>query len=266
MSGYLDRLVYTVSHPRETVHPRAGSLFAPYRSAPDSPSEWFEQAETVATYPARSESSTIGEPAETVQHPTRSGDSQSPLLPGTANEPLRIFEAVQRADVSRPAGNTAQHDTLEHAVEPFRIFESLQRADGSPPAGNKAQHDTLEHAVQMPRRLVAPQAQRAVPDSRYDAGGQSYVPLIHPQRSEAHSAGPEALQFSTEARSMREASANLMAEGRSARAEREPDEIQIHIGRIEVTAVQPPAPRAPKPPDKAISLDAYLERRNGRAR
>jgi hypothetical protein len=65
---------------------------------------------------------------------------------------------------------------------------------------------------------------------------------------------------------MREANANLTAEARHTRAEREPDEIQIHIGRIEVTAVQPPAPRAPKPPDKAISLDAYLELRNGGAR
>jgi hypothetical protein len=235
MSGYLHRLVHTVSHPRETVHPCTGSLFAPYRSARDSPSEWFEQAETVATYPARSESSAIGETAETVQHPPRSDDSQSPLLPGTANEPPRIFESVERADVS-------------------------------PPAGNKAQHDTLEHAVPVPRWLVAPQAQRAAPDSRYDADVQSYVPLIHPQRSEAQSARPEAPQFSTEARSMREASANLMAEGHPTRAEREPDEIQIHIGRIEVTAVQPPAPRAPKLPEKAISLDAYLERRNGRAR
>jgi hypothetical protein len=92
------------------------------------------------------------------------------------------------------------------------------------------------------------------------------VPLLHPRRSEAHSIRPETPQFSTEAHSMKEASANLTVEGRLTRAEREPDEIQIHIGRIEVTAVQPPAPRAPKPPDKAISLDAYLERRNGRAR
>jgi hypothetical protein len=95
---------------------------------------------------------------------------------------------------------------------------------------------------------------------------QSYVPLIHPERSETHSARPETQQFSTEARSMREASANLTAEGRPTRAQRDPDEIQIHIGRIEVTAIQPPAPRAPKPSDKAISLDAYLERHNGGAR
>jgi hypothetical protein len=48
--------------------------------------------------------------------------------------------------------------------------------------------------------------------------------------------------------------------GRSVTLERASDEIQIHIGRIEVTAVQPPAPRAPKSPDRTPRLDAYLKR------
>ena len=49
-------------------------------------------------------------------------------------------------------------------------------------------------------------------------------------------------------------------------SDREPDEIQIHIGRIEVTAV-PPAPAilpAPKPRHVAPSLDEYLRRRDRR--
>jgi hypothetical protein len=49
--------------------------------------------------------------------------------------------------------------------------------------------------------------------------------------------------------------------GPSAAFERASDDIQIHIGRIEVTAVSPPAPRAPKSPDRTLSLDAYLNRR-----
>lgn len=48
---------------------------------------------------------------------------------------------------------------------------------------------------------------------------------------------------------------------------REPDEITIHIGRIEVAAVQQQAPRpAAAPQRKAMSLDEYLKRGNGRAR
>jgi hypothetical protein len=49
-------------------------------------------------------------------------------------------------------------------------------------------------------------------------------------------------------------------------ADREPEEIQIHIGRIEVTAVQPaPAiPPTPKPRRVTPSLDEYLRRRDRR--
>jgi hypothetical protein len=47
----------------------------------------------------------------------------------------------------------------------------------------------------------------------------------------------------------------------------EKDDIQIHIGRIEVTAIQPAPPRPPPaaPARRAPSLDEYLKRRNGRA-
>ena len=47
---------------------------------------------------------------------------------------------------------------------------------------------------------------------------------------------------------------------------REPDEIQIHIGRIEVTAVpQAPARSAIRPARKGQSLEEYLSRRDRRA-
>jgi hypothetical protein len=48
---------------------------------------------------------------------------------------------------------------------------------------------------------------------------------------------------------------------RSVAGERTNDDIQIHIGRIEVTAVHPPAPSTAKTPDRGPSLDAYLNRR-----
>jgi hypothetical protein len=49
--------------------------------------------------------------------------------------------------------------------------------------------------------------------------------------------------------------------------ERGPEDIRIHIGRIEVTAAPPaPARPAPAPARKSPSLDEYLKRRPGRAR
>ena len=50
---------------------------------------------------------------------------------------------------------------------------------------------------------------------------------------------------------------------RKPQAQQEPDEIHIHIGRIEVAAIAAPAPR-PAPVRKALSLDEYLRRGNGR--
>ncbi|AMP37653.1 hypothetical protein [Ralstonia solanacearum] len=52
----------------------------------------------------------------------------------------------------------------------------------------------------------------------------------------------------------------------AASAAREPTEVHIHIGRIEVTAVQEAAParRGPATPASAPSLDAYLAKRSGR--
>jgi hypothetical protein len=53
---------------------------------------------------------------------------------------------------------------------------------------------------------------------------------------------------------------------RASASEREPDEIQINIGRIEVVAVPPPAARpAAAPARKSLNLEEYLKRRRGRA-
>ena len=54
---------------------------------------------------------------------------------------------------------------------------------------------------------------------------------------------------------------DLRAARGPAAIQRESEDIQIHIGRIEVTAVHPPATRTPKAPDRGPSLDAYLNRR-----
>ena len=50
-----------------------------------------------------------------------------------------------------------------------------------------------------------------------------------------------------------------------AERQREPDEVHVHIGRIEITAVQPPAPakRASRKGQAPLSLDDYLARRKG---
>jgi hypothetical protein len=53
---------------------------------------------------------------------------------------------------------------------------------------------------------------------------------------------------------------------RPERRERDADEIQIHIGRIEVTAVPPAPPRPAAPPTRrSLRLEEYLRRNRERA-
>ena len=215
MSGYLHRLVHTVSQPRQTVHPRTGSIFAPYRGTHDSSPGFFEQTETVTSHPARSEFPKTFQPAEPARRPT-------PLL-------------------------------FEPAVKP-------PHAEGMPPANNQS-----ERAVHVPQPLAASQQESAARDSAPEAPIENYDILIHSHSSEAGSATPQAPRLFAEAITTRDSKPNAPA-ARTTRAERRPDEIQIHIGRIEVTAVQPPAPPPQKTRDHGISLDAYLARRNGRSR
>jgi hypothetical protein len=57
-----------------------------------------------------------------------------------------------------------------------------------------------------------------------------------------------------------------LASGKTAAQANTSEEIQIHIGRIEVIAVPPPGTAAPAPSrSRATSLEDYLRRRNGRA-
>ncbi len=244
MSGYLRRLVDSVLHSHETVHPRTGSLFAPHRSEANSPVELFGESEMLAAHPAGSVSSAVAEAADAADAaeaaetahtaPQPTARSQSPLLQSVANRPVRISEEPAHEKVAQPARSEAKHDNVTRPIE-------------------------------QPQRFVASKAQRVVLKSKDDTGADGYVPLIPPTRNDDTSIRREASKLSAGASTMRPESVNPPAE-RSHRAERLPDDIQIHIGRIEVTAVQPPAPRAPKAPDTRISLDAYLERRNGRTR
>lgn len=74
---------------------------------------------------------------------------------------------------------------------------------------------------------------------------------------------PQAMDIPRDAQAQ---TVNLSLPGRQNLQSAEPTEVHVSIGRIEVTAVQAPAPtrRVPAPERKAMSLDEYLAKR-GRA-
>jgi hypothetical protein len=88
--------------------------------------------------------------------------------------------------------------------------------------------------------------------------------LMRPSQPEAPSIARSVVSQSASGRARTESRESMR---RAGQATREPAEITINIGRIEVTAVPQPAVRpAAVPARRSVSLDEYLKRGNGRAR
>ena len=95
-------------------------------------------------------------------------------------------------------------------------------------------------------------------------GDESYSPLLPPSTQTPDAEG-ELLNPSQSVVSAGPKTDSFAAPRRAVPSKTEPDEIQIHIGRIEVTAVPQAAPRpAAVPASKSINLDEYLRRGRGR--
>lgn len=229
MSGYLQRLVNAAAGGGDAVHPRTGSIFSPRGEETPAPGHGSQDHEHDAVPP-----------------PYAQLRAASPHA-----EPAQPANVVARGSTPTPLFPTASEATAAQSIEPA---PSLVRA-ASP-------HDleTVVHAderAREPRRVGSdrPSDVRGVAPIARDAAEASPV-WVTPDRvpePRPRSAGPTRLR------------AERHVDQRGQR-ERQPDDIQIHIGRIEVIALPPPAPRAAKAPDRSVSLEAYLNRRDGRPR
>jgi hypothetical protein len=124
------------------------------------------------------------------------------------------------------------------------------------PANAGDQHQ--EGALKSRREI----AMRAPPKQKADAPAEEIVPGAAVARQDSSKLVASTTSPSTSAADRKVKLGPLRPPGRP-----EPDEIQIHIGRIEVVAV-PPAPALPasrKPQHGGPSLDEYLRRRDRRA-
>ncbi len=136
---------------------------------------------------------------------------------------------------------------------------------GAPMSGNAKQNGSTELASEPVHALVT----KAQKNDREKPTGHKglYQPLM--PESSSRTDGPRAFRTVTSSPTpnvrkdvRKEERARLSSSSGSPR--QEADEIQIHIGRIEVTAVPPPAPPPVRAPArKSISLDEYLKRKHG---
>jgi hypothetical protein len=205
---------------------------------------------------------TVAQPADSV-HP-RTGSIFSPHRNEPA-PPLHGWEETETVALSQPQPTAAATSSDVDVPESPRTGQPksvqvplLPKTVLSESPGPTMQPAQLMHSAPLPGRGSEHAPDRTAPTT-------SVNPKVPPRPAADHAYRALMKPIGvTEARKDFAVSRDMRPQRHVEKVERQPDEIQIHIGRIEVTAV-PPAPRASKMPDPGPSLDAYLKRREGRA-
>lgn len=211
----------------------------------------------------------------------RSENAPGTPIEAEASEPRRLqtpdahgFRAIMRMETAQRAGKSGndesvfQHSTRAGAKDAPQS-QTMQQHEALLPPSQDAESlppSSFAHAVPVPHRQDAvsaaqmglgdilpveeqPLARRSQPLQKNANLPLLPQAMIQPARSIKHDADKDSAR-------------------RAVPQAQEPDEIHIHIGRVEVAAVMQPAVR-PAPAAqarKAMSLDEYLRRSNGRAR
>ena len=245
MSGYLQRLAGSVMQPMETVHPLAGSVFSPEtpigQELPPSSGgpPLFPAPETRTepeTLPANANTVSLDRSESSVQWPTAQEAHHGRSLPAPSislGEPPAASPRIQNLNLTfDEAASSRLHPAVlqrraSKTGEPVQAGEAPTVQQADEPRESASRPFTQVNALR-PNRQARLDATSTLATSRVRA------------RQRADTSHP---------------------------GEREPEEIQIHIGRIEVSAVpQAPAPVPGKVLRRALSLDEYLRRRDGRTR
>ena len=232
MSGYLQRLARNAITPARSIHPAVGSIFSPPKDSMPAPLMEFEEIETVRN---RAESVAQVPPA---------------VPPRTVHAPASPESEARQGEPGRKE--------REPRPEAFRPIAPLPRPSTTVVGTPRQTLPPSKELGSLPSLEAAQQAGIPVDD------GDSYTPLLPPS-TQTSDAGTELFNPSQTNVSAAPKKESFAAPRRAAASSAEPDEIQIHIGRIEVTAVPQAAPRpAAVPASKSINLDEYLRRGRGR--
>jgi hypothetical protein len=274
MSGYLQRMVAMALTPNGRVHPFVNPTFAAAghqhndpASQPFGETAWSEATPKVQTTNATAslahrapldESANNGAPQPQRQE-QRSEDNAArheryqPLMPEAGGEsapgdptvsPSTIRDAAPKHEASGQRRRNRQKD--DEALQTHWKFEPLMRDTAPAPSGADSFVRPTRNGEALPNE--APGLMHATKNSK-GGSGEAF--------------GASALRSATELTSMRRLAQQQPPRMRS---EQQSEEIEIHIGRIEVTAMPPAAPRPmPAPARKTQTLDEYLRRSNGRA-
>jgi hypothetical protein len=244
MKGYLQRMAASAIKPAQSVQPALGTVFAaPRPEAEPVAGVWPESTTVIAAEPEAFPPRPRFEPEATRPVPDAVPDRQESPITETIAQP------------SRTIGRQAEFPDGRFFEPPLQ-FEPLFQAAAISPA-----NDPLKHpATASESRGNATRPARMKTGFQTETRTETQVgvenrPLVAPIQ-QVRERGDATIRDACS----RDASSREPRTHRSAPAV--PDEVHIHIGQIEVTAVPTPAaPAIRKPVRKSPSLDEYLRRR-----
>lgn len=266
MSGYLQRLASSVLKPALSIHPILGSVFSAAQLERRAEHEELvarrhSAAETATPAPAapvrRAEEAGMPVPHDVPYLPASERTVFQPLVGRRQTEETELPRSPYIQATDDPGG--AWSDRPDPIPEPAAPV-SRQPRIGIADSGKPEQQRTTEPPIdavheQEPSRAVTPDVPRR------EAENTVYHPLI--EENFRRPTPPTILRETFRDGRKKERGDSPR---REAPAHREQDEIQIHIGRIEVVAAPvSPVRAAPKPVRPSPDLGDYLKRRNGRA-
>ena len=261
MKGFLQRLAASATRAEARTHPLVDSIYAtPHPTEQSGPSLYSEsmdhptgqQIQANASPAIGTDENLIVRKAQSgVAHPTNS------VVNAKAGAPEPIFEPLVQPATGKPFANSLP------AAEPLDAMERSSHFSPELPTYSPSIPSTereigsrgLESLPIIVERLLRADASSAQESDSSGRNTETNGLQTQPRRKEA--------EVSTVAAQVnaRRQQPYVSPQSRAA----QPEEIQIHIGRIEVLAVPQPAPRpATEPARKGLSLDEYLSRRNGR--
>lgn len=242
MSHYLQRLAMSVIKPGGTIHPILEPLYSTRRKPSDAP--WIEENDSVANTPVRLDSESANPAVAPVIPPpmpmveTTQSLIKEPLLP--LHHVRSVAPAIE-SEVPISRGSAALE--LDGRNSPLVSHWDKNQAEGTGQASRR------EESFDREPRIISPRLQPVA------------LTTSAPQRQASPRRSP-----ATDISGLEKTPGKVAKFRPGEPSVREPDEIQIHIGRIEVTAVHPaPAPAAAKTHRNVPSLDEYLKRRDRRS-
>lgn len=261
MNGLFRRLAKQANGLATTLHAPAR---LPFHDAP-SATEALESAN--ATMSAEAPSPIVAMPAQS--RPTAPYVPETPELPGDSTTSSAAGPSVSAAPTAReatkatPALNRSD-DAPQQAANASRAPRPARRARISTSAQEifapTAQQIATEAPSRPPPATERPTADTTPPESTAEAIEDTATSEFPPTLLPPHADAARVASITTRTRPQ---TAERNAGRAQTSAGESPNEVHVHIGRIEVTAIQEsaPKPRAKRNGRAPMSLDEYLAKR-----